>query len=102
MFNNKKNITIGIEERIQLDIQTFMWKCIEEAGKNGVELDYLQVFKLTQERIDDIFFQSIEHKQEIHKYSKTYGILVNGDPINEKVFVIDDGRYCTMMLEEEY
>lgn len=48
---------------------------------------------------DDI--QIIQHKQEVPKYQNTYSVLVS-NPVDTKIFVIDDGDYSTMLLAEEY
>ena len=62
-----------------------------------VEKDYLQVFNLSV--VNGI--QRVEHKQEVPDYQNTYAVLV-ANPIDAKIFVIDDGDYSTMLLAEEY
>lgn len=65
------------------------------------EKDYLQVFNLST------WFQlglpklTIHHKQECPEYSQTH-VLDIDHVIHEKVFIIDDGTHCTMLLAEEY
>jgi hypothetical protein len=44
MFNNQRYITKGIESTIPLMLQNYLWKLI---GRMDIQLDYLQVFKLT-------------------------------------------------------
>ena len=62
-----------------------------------VEKDYLQVFNLSVK--DGI--QRVEHKQEVPEYQNTYSILVS-NPVDDKIFVIDDCDYSTMLLSEKY
>lgn len=97
MFDNNKFITKGIHENITLALQLFMWNCIDALKEHVNQLDHLQVFELSKQRSDDIFYQKIEHKQEIPQYFKTYNLLPS-EMIDAKVFVIDDGKYSTMML----
>ncbi|AKA70871.1 DUF960 domain-containing protein [Clostridium scatologenes] len=101
MFDNDKFITKGIQEEIPLELQLFLWNCIDTLKEQGQELDYLQSFELTKERSDDIFFQKIEHRQGVSEYSKSYRVISN-ELVEAKIFVIDDGTYSTMMLAEEY
>lgn len=101
MFDNNRYMTIGIQQEIPIELQIFLWNSIDTLKEQEEELDYLQVFELTRERIDDVFFQNIEHRQEVPKYSITYR-LFSKEMVNAKIFVIDDGTYSTMMLAEEY
>lgn len=101
MFDNNRYITKGVQQEIPLELQLFMWNCIDTLKEQGQELDYLQVFELTKERADDIFFQKIEHRQEVPKYSMTYRLFPK-DMVETKIFVIDDGSHSTMMLAEDY
>ena len=42
MFNNKRYLTKGIDESIPLELQLFMWNCIDRMPEPK---DYLQVFE---------------------------------------------------------
>ena len=44
MFENKRYITRGVSQKVDLPLQLFMWQCIDELD---VPKDYLQVFKLS-------------------------------------------------------
>ena len=102
MFDRtNRYITKGIQHEISLELQLFMWDCIDTLKEQGKELDYLQVFELTKERVDDVFFQKIEHKQEVPAYQKTHRVFPT-EMVNAKVFVIDDETHSTMLLAEEY
>ena len=94
MFNSNRYITKGVQENISLELQFFMWNCIDNLSEPK---DYLQVFNLSV--IDSL--QRIIHSTEEPEYKKEY--LISSDkPITEKVYVIDDGDHSTMLLAEEY
>lgn len=102
MFDkSNRYMTKGIQNDIPVELQIFMWNCIDTLKDKGQELDYLQVFELTSERADDILFQKVQHSQEVPKYNKTYMICVK-EMIGTLVFVIDDETHSTMLLAEEY
>jgi len=103
MFDkSNRYITKGIEEKLPKELQLLLWKCIDALKEQEMELDYLQVFELTMERVGDIFFQMIIHTQESPKYSKTYKILAK-EMVDKLIFVIDDeNKHSTMMFSEEY
>ncbi|WP_298483810.1 DUF960 domain-containing protein [uncultured Ruminococcus sp.] len=94
MFSNKRYLTIGVQTDIPFELQLFMWGCID---KLATQRDYFQVFKL--EVIDGR--QYIRHSSEQPEYSKDYLIYFN-NPVNQKVYVIDDCDHSTMLLAEEY
>ena len=96
MFDKERYLTRGVSNKIPFEIQLLMWSMIEELKVNK---DYLQVFEVNP--INDNLLK-IEHRQEVPKYKKE--IIVRNIGINskEKIFVIDEGEYSTMMLSEEY
>lgn len=98
---SNRYITKGIQQEIPLELQLFMWNCIDKLKEQGKELDYLQVFELIEDRADDIFYQIIEHRQEVPEYNKTYKICPK-ENVDAKIFVIDDETHSTMLLAEEY
>lgn len=70
--SNRRYITCGVQQEIPLELQLFMWNCIETLKEQGKDLDYLQVFELKSEGGEGISLQSIEHRQEVPAYIKTY------------------------------
>ncbi len=96
MFEKSKGryLTRGVDSDIPLALQVFMWKCIDELPK---ECDYLQVFNIVQNGK----LLVITHISEQPEHSRKY-IFTNETPLNAKVYVIDDGDHCTMLLAEEY
>jgi len=94
MFNSNRYITKGVQENISLELQIFMWDCIDNLSEPK---DYLQVFNLSV--VGSL--QRIIHSTEEPEYKKEY-LIPSYNPITEKVYVIDDGDHSTMLLAEEY
>ncbi len=94
MFDNNRYLTCGIDSKIPLDLQLFMWECVDQLP---LKRDYLQVFDLEQVGT----MQSITHRSEEPEYRKVY-LLPSEKPITEKLYIIDDGDHCTMLLASEY
>ncbi len=94
MFSNQRYITRGVQSEIPIELQLFMWVCIDSLPS---ERDYFQVFRL--ENLNGI--QKITHFSEQPEYCKEYMIPTN-NPITAKVYIIDSDEYSTMLLAEEY
>lgn len=94
MFNNKRYLSRGVNETIPIELQLFMWACIDQLPEPR---DYLQIFDLKQ--IDCM--QSITHRSEQPEYRKVY-LLPSEKPITQKIYVIDDDDHSTMLLATEY
>ena len=90
-------MTTGIREQVPHEIQIFCWQCYEQVNATG-QYDYLQVFELKQVGEQK---QQIEHRQEVPEYKKVYQ-LRSIHPIDQKIFIIDEGNYAMMLLAEEY
>lgn len=95
MFNNQRYLTKGVQTDIPFELQIFMWECINRLPE---ERDYFQVFKL--EVVNGI--QRIHHFSEQPEYSMKHLLPTVANPVNQKVYVIDDGDHSTMLLAEEY
>jgi hypothetical protein len=94
MFDGQRYLTKGVNATIPLEVQIFMWQCIDTLE---VEKDYLQVFDLSVKN----GVQKVIHKQEVPAYQHTYSLYIS-NPVNARVFVIDEVEYFTMLLAEEY
>lgn len=97
MFEQHKPryLTRGVDETIPIDIQIFMWEAVDRMPEPK---DYLQVFRLTEQN----GLQVIHHTTEQPVFDMTYILPTIEKPVNAKVYIIDDGDYCTMLLAEEY
>lgn len=94
MFTNKRYLSRGVDDTIPIELQLFMWACIDQLPEPR---DYLQIFDL--EQVGNM--QSITHRSEQPEYRKVY-LLPSDDPISEKLYIIDDGDHSTMLLASEY
>ena len=94
MFQNKRFLTRGVQAEIPVELQLFLWNCIDQLPE---ERDYFQVFALKE--IDGK--QHIHHFSEQPEYSKEYQISTE-KPITAKIYVIDNIDHSTMLLAEEY
>lgn len=94
MFDNSRYLTCGVDSSIPLEMQVFLWECVE---RMPAPKDYLQVFELSSSGS----MQSIVHSSEEPEYHMTY-LIPSDSPITEKLFIIDDGDHSTMLLAEEY
>lgn len=94
MFSGKKYIIRGVSKNISIELQIILWDMVLSIP---IKKDYLQIFELsTDENI-----LTIKHSQEIPTYEKIYKFIVS-KPINEKIYIIDDIEYSTMLLASEY
>ena len=94
MSSNKRYLTCGVDSTIPLELQLFLWECVE---RMPAPKDYLQVFELKPVGC----LQSITHISEEPEYHMEY-IIPMENPIAEKVYIIDDGDHSTMLLANEY
>lgn len=96
MFDKQKYLTRVIQENLSIPLQIALWGMID---KLDIELDYLQIFEITQ--LPNMQLQ-ILHKQEVPEYSSELILPGNIPGEKLKIYVIDDGEYSTMFLAEEY
>ena len=97
MFEKNKGryLTGGVSAEIPTELQIFMWSAIDRMPEPK---DYLQVFRLTVEN----GLQVIHHSSEQPEFEMTYILAAADTKITQKIYVIDDGEHCTMLLAEEY
>ena len=94
MFNTPRYLTRGIEATIPPHLQALLWNLIDLLP---LERDYLQVFWL--EPFGEM--QKIVHTSEEPEYKKVL-LFPSDNPINAKIYVIDDDDHTTMLLASEY
>ena len=94
MFNNPRYLTSSVNATIPLELQLFLWNCIDQLPP---ERDYLQVFQL--EPMGQM--QSIIHSSEQPPHRMTY-VIPSDNPISAKLYAIDDGEHSTMLFASEY
>lgn len=93
MFKKARFLTRGVQSEIPVELQIFMWNCIESVP----EADYLQIFRLEPMGT----MQKINHEQEQPQFKREY-LIPTDHPITAKVYIIDDGEHSTMLLANEY
>lgn len=101
MFDSQRHLTKGINANIGIDLQMLMWAMIDSQKSQGKKMDYLQVFELSRVRMDDKLVQKVIQKQEV-PLRKEEGLYTIEEPVSIKVWIIDSGAYCMMLLPEEY
>ena len=94
MFDNQRYLTRGIIDTIPLELQLFMWNCVDRMPEPK---DYFQVFELSDLRS----MQRIVHKSEQPEYKMSY-FIPTSKALTAKVYIIDSEEYSTMLLAEEY
>ena len=100
-FTGDRYATIGIQTEIPLELQIILWGMIDDNIRTGLKMDYLQVFELSATYKNGELVQEITHKQEQPRRRKTVTVSTN-NPVNVKIFVIDDVTHSTMLLSNEY
>lgn len=99
MFQGKRLITRGVADAIPLEIQMLLWTLLDDLiAKRATETDYLQVFELSGKDGK----QTIVHRQEEPLYRAVYQFVKVENPLQFKIYVIDDIGCCTMLLCNEY
>ena len=94
MTDNKWYITRGAAEKIPVWLQRLIWFAVSE----DYDKDYLQVFEARTVNGET----TLIHSQEEPPFKKTYNLKVVNEPVDLKIYVIDDGLHITMLLAEEY
>lgn len=88
-------ITRGIQATIPPWLQTLLWYMRE--SMDVPERDYLQIFRLSC----DGDCQCIEHTQEQPEYQHV--VAIPGEqPVDAKIYIIEDPDHITMLLADEY
>ena len=94
MTDNKWYITRGAADKVPVWLQRLIWFAVSE----DYEKDYLQVFEAKTVNGET----TLIHSQEEPQFKKTYSLKVVDEPVDLKIYVVDDGLHITMMLAEEY
>lgn len=97
----KRYETKGVQSNVPVEYRFILWQLID-ALKDEMTIDYLQVFQFSSVDSSGNITEKIVHTQEEPDYSITYEFPTASLRLDTKVYVIDDGEQCTMMLAEEY
>ena len=93
--SKKRYLTRGVNDTIPFEIQLFLWEPVDNMP---APKDYLQVFNLSVEN----GLQVIHHTSEQPEFDMTYILTTVSNSVESKIYIIDDGEQCTMLLAEEY
>lgn len=94
--------TCGIEHEIPLELQIILWAMIDELKGKIDQLDYLQIFVLSEKPEENgEIIQHIRHFQERPPYQNEIQLYID-QPVKAKIYVIDDETHSTMLLAQEY
>lgn len=94
MFQNSHYMTKGVALAVPPETVLLLWQMVAEMPEPK---DYLQIFRLSIEGGQ----QMVKHEQEQPPYSRTVCFSCS-QPVNTKIYVIDDEDHSTMLLAEEY
>jgi hypothetical protein len=99
IFKGKRYVTIGVTTEVPVALQLHLWNLVDLLVTSGeVEPDYLQIFELKPTTSGG---QRILHRQEVPPFFAEIVFDNFENPIDIKLYVIDDGEYSTMLLPEE-
>lgn len=103
MFDKQRFMTRGIESVLTPALILFLWTLIDEMCQSNHSMDYLQVFNLFSDKdATGSSIQVVKHTQEEPQYQAIYNLYLPDNPVNAKVYIIDDITHCTMLLASEY
>jgi hypothetical protein len=95
MFSSKRYATANIMREVPLELQTFLWECVDSIP---IGMDYLQIFRLS--KAEEL--QKIIHEQECPPYQKEYVFAQPFSLTEAKIYVINDEAHATMLFAYEY
>ncbi len=98
-------VTSGIREKVNPFIECYLWITLEEAIKNGLKPDHLQVFRLrtVRTRSKERLLLKITHSQEDPPYENRFSLPIEPrEALEGTIWIIDDNRCLTMMWDSEY
>lgn len=89
--------TVGIQEKMPFSLQMICLELLMRRKEEG-NMDYFHIFELS---VTQQGKQQICHKQEQPSYESMVEIEVE-NPIELKVWMIDEVEHVTLLLPEEY
>lgn len=101
-FNGSIHLTRGIQSRIPVVLQLYLWAMLSNDQCQNLPMDYLQVFTLSSVTKQGKHLQQVIHTQEQPPRKRAVLLDLGEAPVTTKIFVIDDGMHVTMLLAEEY
>lgn len=102
-FNGKWYITKGVMSKYGQMFGNILINLVSELKKNA-GLDYLLVVKLNYNGSKQIIRFSWEELVDgvVVDHSREFEFETEGSHINDKLYIIDDGKYSTILFPSEY
>ncbi|TBL77416.1 DUF960 family protein [Paenibacillus thalictri] len=101
-FGSKRYVSRGVNKIVSPELQLTLRALVDEQVRNGLEMDYLQIFDLSIGEVHGRKVQKVMHRQEQPVRCKETILPSVRKPVNMTVWVIDSGDYVTMLLPSEY
>ena len=89
MFPSKRYATANIVREVPIELQIFLWQCVDSIP---IGADYLQIFQLS--KADGM--QKIVHEQECPPYKKEYWLFPVAPLVEAKIYIINDKTHAPM------
>ncbi|MDH4619995.1 DUF960 family protein [Brevibacillus sp. AY1] len=103
MFSSDRYVTRGVNEVVPFELQLLLWSILVKRQERGDQLDYLQVFELSAEWVDEEPVQKVLNRQEQPFHEEVFYVdHTENLAIGVTAWIIDSGEYSTMLLPEEY
>lgn len=102
MFDGQRYITRGANEKLTFELQLLLWSLIDDRKRKKKSLDYLQIFEISSSTMDGKSVVRIIHRQEEPKSKVEHTFYLDVKIGAIKIWAIDSGEYCTMLLPDEY
>ena len=93
MVTKNNYISRGVDLSIPRELQLFIWRCMENLPESH---DDVQIFELKQKGK----LQSITHRTVEPDYRRNYDLSME-DPITQKIYVVEQKDFSTMLLASE-
>lgn len=97
--------TWGVKDKVNPIIEYIIWSMIDEARKSGLEMDWMQIFKLktVRTRSKDRLLLKITHIQEDPAYESRFSLSIEPEEaLDGTIWVMDDLTHATMMWDYEH
>lgn len=102
-MNGNWHLTRGVMDKYGITLGNILIRLVDELKKN-TELDYLLVVKLNYSDSKQLIRFSWEEKNDLGSidHSKEFEFETEGAHINDKLYIIDDGKYSIILFPSEY
>lgn len=97
--------TWGVKDKVNPIIEYIIWSMMDEARKSGLEMDWMQIFKLktVRTRSKDRLLLKITHIQEDPAYESRFSLSIEPEEaLDGTIWVMDDLTHATMMWDYEH